>query len=210
MRFVKTFFCLLFVLVLSSNLFPHDFFAGLKIGPGITFAHGDDTDDLDPAAGMSLGLFGTYSPVRFFAVQAELNYELKSFSFKADILGGTLITRQDLHYFSIPLITKGNFSVSRLLIHPYFGLNFSFLMKAKGHAQYDGALGNYKEKDTNTDNFEVFDLGILFGAETFIKVTDHFFVAFDLRFNIGVLEIIEDADVFNGAFYVLFGAVYKF
>ncbi|HOB71197.1 MAG TPA: outer membrane beta-barrel protein [bacterium] len=205
------------ILVFSVNLSASDFYAGAKIGPGAAFGYGDDADDLDfdPAAGMSFGLFGTYVPIKFLAVQAELNYELKGFSknSNAEEMEITIIGRgrQYLHYFSIPLIVKGDFIVSRFNIQPYFGLNFSFLMSAKIHIEYEISIWGDGERDnTNTDDYEVFDLGILFGTEAFIKITDHIFVTADLRFDLGVLEIIDDAEMFNGTFLALFGAAYRF
>lgn len=46
------------VAVFSVNISASDFYAGAKIGPSAAFVYGDDTDDIDPTAGMSLGLFG--------------------------------------------------------------------------------------------------------------------------------------------------------
>jgi hypothetical protein len=207
MKVPKVFIFILIAFILSFSLSAHDFFAGVKLGPGVAFVHGDDTDDLDPKGAISVGLFGTYSPIKYFAAQLELNYELKGFSWKED----SNQARQSLHYFSIPLIAKGVFPVSIVTIQPYFGLNFSFLMDANLKAESSGTiLGDVAVTNNNTDSFEVFDLGILFGGETFIKITDKFYITADLRFNIGVLEIVEDADIFNGTFHVLAGVAYKF
>jgi hypothetical protein len=216
MRFYQVIVFIAFIFLYSINLQAYDLFAGAKIGPGAAFGYGDDADDLelDPAAGMSFGLFGTYSPIKFLAVQAELNYELKGYSmdFETDVMGITVTGkgRQFLHYFSIPVMVKGFFPVLIVTIQPYFGLNFSFLMSAKTHSEYKSSLGGDSESETNTDDYETFDLGILFGAETFIRITDHIFITADLRFDIGVLEVIDDADLFNGTFLALFGAAYKF
>lgn len=195
------------VFLFWGNLFAEgstkgEFYLGAKIGPGAAFVHGDDTDDLDPAAGMSLGFFGTYQIIKFVGIQAELNYELKGFS----INGAGTDQRQFLNYFSIPVMAKGFFPVSIVTIQPYFGFNFSFLMTAKAKGEF---LGATVEK-SNTDNYEVFDLGILFGTEAFIKITDHIFVTADLRFDIGVLQVVEDVEISNGTFLALFGAAYKF
>lgn len=194
------------VFLFSGNLFAEgstkgEFFAGTKIGPGAVFVYGDDAEDLDSAAGMSLGVFGTYQIIKFVGIQAELNYELKGFS--EDVVGDR---RQFLNYFSIPIMAKGFFPVSIVTIQPYFGFNFSFLMSAKAKGEFLGAT----VEESNTDIYEVFDLGILFGSEVFIKITDHIFVTADLRFDLGVLEVVEDDEMFNGAFYALFGAAYKF
>ncbi|HSW59929.1 MAG TPA: outer membrane beta-barrel protein [bacterium] len=196
------------ILVFSVNLPASDFYLGAKIGPGAAFMYGDNVgDDVDPAAGMSLGLFGTYQIIKFIGIQAELNYELKGFSGKEE----DTKARQFLHYFSIPVMAKGFFPVSIVTIQPYFGLNFSFLMNAKMKMKSSGTiLGDVEIENENTDDFEVFDLGILFGTEAFIKITDHIFVTADLRFDLGVLEVVDDAEIFNGTFLALFGVAFKF
>ena len=70
---------ILVAVFLCGGLSALDIYAGAKIGPGAVFVYGDDTDDIDPAAGMSIGVFGMFSPMKFFAVQAEFNYEMKGF-----------------------------------------------------------------------------------------------------------------------------------
>lgn len=196
------------VAVFSVNISASDFYAGAKIGPGVAFMYGDDVnDDVDPAAGMSLGLFGTYQIIKLVGIQAQLNYELKGFSGKDD----NTKARQFMHYFSIPIMAKGFFPVSIVTIQPYFGLNFSFLMNAKMKMESSGTiLGDVEIENENTDDFEVFDLGILFGTEAFIKITDHIFITADLRFDLGVLEVVDGKEAFNGTFLALFGAAYKF
>lgn len=210
MKFKQFFVIYTAILFFSGSLLAADFFAGAKIGPGAAFVYGDDTDDYDSTAGMSMGVFGTYSPIKFFAVQTEINYEMKGYSHRDDSFAGSSKVRYHLNYFSIPIMAKGFFPISRLLIQPYLGLNFSFLMNANYKGKYDGTFGNYTVEKRNTDDYEVFDLGILFGAETFIRITEHIFVTADLRFNIGVLEVVDDNETFNGTFYALFGAAYKF
>ncbi|HPS30318.1 MAG TPA: outer membrane beta-barrel protein [bacterium] len=195
------------VFLFSGNLFAEgstkgEFYAGAKIGPGAAFVYGDDADELDPAAGMSLGVFGTYRIIKFVGIQAEINYELKGFS--VDVAGAD--QRQFLHYFSIPIMAKGFFPVSIVTIQPYFGFNISLLMSAKAKGEFLGAT----IEESNPEDYEVFDLGILFGTEAFIKITDHIFITADLRFDLGVLEAAENAELYNGTFYALFGAAYKF
>lgn len=108
-------------------------------------------------------------------------------------------------------MAKGFFPVSIVTIQPYFGLNFSFLMNAKMKMESSGTiLGDVEIENENTDDFEVFDLGILFGTEAFIKITDHIFITADLRFDLGVLEVVDGKEAFNGTFLALFGAAYKF
>jgi len=203
---------LLVAVLLCGSLSALDFYAGAKIGPGAVFVYGDDTDDYDTAAGMSLGVYGMFSPMKFFAVQAEFNYEMKGASGELDYGVATASGRQYLHYLSIPVIAKAVLPVKIVTVMPYAGLNFSFLANAnyKGTTTIFGVDSNYE--DDNKDDFETFDMGVLFGAEAFISVTKNIFVSADLRFELSFLAIDDgrDSDVYNGTFYALFGAGYKF
>jgi len=199
----------LVVLVLfCGSLSAGDFYAGAKIGPGAVFVYGDDTDDADPAAGMSFGVFGMFSPMKFFAVQAEFNYEMKGFSLD----GSGVDARQYLHYFSIPFIAKAVIPVAIVSIQPYAGLNFSFLANAnyKGTVTVFGVTATQEEN--NKGDYAIFDMGVLFGAEAFISVTKNIFISADLRFELNFLAIDDgrDSDAYNGTFYALFGVGYKF
>jgi hypothetical protein len=205
---VRSLMFLVVLVLFCGSLSAGDFYAGAKIGPGAVFVYGDDTDDLDPAAGMSLGVFGMFSPMKFFAVQAEFNYEMKGSSLDA----GGVEARQYLHYFSIPVIAKAVVPVSILSVQPYAGFNFSFLANAnyKGTTTVFGITATQEEN--NKGDFAIFDMGVLFGAEAFFNVTKNIFVSADLRFELSFLAIDDgrDAEAYNGTFYALFGAGYKF
>lgn len=196
------------VFLFSGSLIASDFYLGGKIGPGAAFVYGDDTDDIDPAAGMSLGVYGMFVPMKFFAVQAEFNYEMKGFSFEAN----NVEARQYLHYLSIPVLAKAIIPVKILVVQPYAGLNFSFLANAnyKGTGTAFGATIT-QEKD-NKDTYAIFDMGVLFGGEVFFNITKNIFISADLRFELNFLRIDDgrDAKMYNGTFYALFGAGYKF
>lgn len=203
---MKLYVILLLVLLFSWNLSASDFYIGGKIGPGVSFVYGDDTDNIDPAAGMSLGFFGLYSPIKFFALQAEFNYEMKGFSLNTN----NLDARQYLHYISFPVVAKGMFPVSIVTIQPYLGLNFSFLGNATYKATVQTALGSLTQSKSNKDDYQIFDMGVLFGAEIFITINKHVFLTVDLRFEVNFIKSIEDTDIYNGATQVLVGAGYKF
>ncbi len=205
---------LLAAVLLCGSLSALDISAGGKIGPGPVFLYGDDADDYDPAGGLSLGIYGMFSPIKYFAVQAEFNYEFKGASGEMVIANGAITAegRQHLHYLSVPLIAKGLFPVKIVTIQPYAGFNFSFLVDARIKGETN-VLGTKTETDErNRDDLAVFDFGILFGAETFIHINKNIYVSADVRMNISFLALDEDRDVnmYNGAFYILLGAGYKF
>ncbi len=197
---------LLLLLACSWSLSASEFYAGAKIGPSVSFVYGDDTDDIDPTAGMSFGLFGTYSPVKFFALQAEFNYELKGFSLNESVNAISIDSKQYLHYISFPVVAKGMFPVSIVTIQPYLGLNFSFLANAK----YKATANTFTQTKNNKDTFQPFDMGVLLGVEAFFAITKHFFISADLRFELNFIKAVEDSNFYNGAFQILAGAGYKF
>lgn len=199
-------FLVLFALLASSTLFaeeakdPNGFFAGAKIGPGAAFVLGKGADGTEAAVGMGLSLMGMYRLMDYLAFQAEIGYEMKGYGVKdAD-------ARAFLHYFSVPLLVKGAFDVSPISIQPYGGLDFSFLMK--------GEASNSVVDVDITDSCDIFDLGIIFGAEVFYEVVDNLFITGDLRLGFGFLGVAKDvpyADNFtNGNFNAMFGVAYKF
>ncbi|HSA33007.1 MAG TPA: outer membrane beta-barrel protein [bacterium] len=206
---MREFFVSAFVLcaLLCSNALlaeeekdPKGFFAGAKIGPGAAFVLGEGARGTEAAVGMGLSLSAMYRFMDYLAFQAELGYEMKGYGVK------DMDARGILHYFSVPLLLKGVFDVSPILIQPYGGLDLSILMKAT-------ASGSGVEVDI-TDSLDIFDLGIIFGAEVFYEVVDNLFVTGDLRFGFGFLGVAKDvpyADNFtNGNFNALFGIAYKF
>lgn len=203
---------LLVAVLLCGSLSALDIYAGGKIGPGVAFVYGDDTDDYDPMAGMSLGVYGMFAPIKYFAVQAEFNYEMKGYSGEIGNNLGAVEGRQWLHYLSVPLIAKAVIPVKILVVQPYMGFNFSFLVNANYKYEANSIIGNLIREDDNKDGFEIFDMGVLLGGELFFNITKQFFISTDLRFELNFLRIDEDrnTDKYNGAFYALFGAGYKF
>ena len=102
--------------------------------------------------------------------------------------------------------------VKIVTIQPYVGLNFSFLANANYKAEASSAFGAITQEKDNKSDFETFDFGVLFGGDIFFNITKNIFVSADIRFELNFLRIDKgrDDDIFNGTFYALFGAGYKF
>lgn len=208
---------IIFVLcfVFSNVLFAENIFIGAKLGPGAVYALGKDSDDLDAAFGMAAGVFGMYRLMDYFAIQAELMYEMKGYGSTSTAQDGSKQTnRLTLNYFSVPVIAKGVFDVSPVLIQPYAGLNFSFLMSA----DISASAGGYDISIDATDQCSLFDLGVIGGAEFYFEVMDHLYITADVRLEFGFLTTVDHVDapnavipkIYNSAFYALVGAAYQF
>ncbi len=185
-------------------------FIGGKIGPSAALVLGEDTDDLDAAPGMAVGAVFKIILMENLALQAELLYEMKGFSFDQNVpLVGDYHVRQYLHYLTLPFVVKGVFEIEPVSIEPYAGLALSLLLAADGVA----TSGNQEQSESNTGDFNAIDLGVVFGGEVLFEVADSFYVTGDIRFAFGFLDIIDgpnDNGVYNFAASFLLGVAYQF
>lgn len=83
---------------------------GAKAGGGFSQAHGDDasSDVTNTLAGFHAGFIGSYEFVSRLAVQAELLYEQKGFTYDGYPINQTeaLVDDHRLHYLTLPLLLK--------------------------------------------------------------------------------------------------------
>lgn len=186
------------------------FYLGGKIGPSAVLVLGEDTDNLDAAPGMAMGVMFKVTLLEYLALQGELLYEMKGFSFDQAVpLIGDLHVRQYLHYLTLPIIAKGHFNIEPVSIEPYAGLALSILVAAEGVA----TSGNQEQSEGNTGDYNAVDLGVVFGGEAWFEVVDRIYLTGDIRFNFGIIDIIDgpnDNGVYNCAIQFLLGAGYRF
>ena len=125
----KTLLLLLFIL--SSSYFANAQFVryGAKAGIGFTRVYGDDGNSnvINSLPGFHLGLIGSYEFVSKLALQAELLYEQKGFTYDGFPINPNevLIDDQRLHYITLPLMLKIQKGGLFAEAGPYAGYLFS-------------------------------------------------------------------------------------
>lgn len=184
-------------------------FIGGKIGPSAVLTLGPDSDNLDAAPGMGLGVVFKMILMENLALQAEVLYEMKGFSFDQNVpLVVDLHVRQYLHYLTLPFVVKGVFEIEPVSIEPYAGLALSLLVDAEGVA----TSGNQEQSEGNTGDYNAIDLGVVFGGEVWFEVVDSFYLTGDIRFAFGFIDIVDGSNdgLYNFAASFLIGAAYEF
>jgi hypothetical protein len=159
---------------------------GLKLGFGIaniSTEYQELNDFLDSRMGFSGGVFLTYRLNRQFAVQPEILYVTKGaekdfFFFNAHL---------NLDYFEIPVLLKFDFMPDGKF-HPnlFAGPALDVLLASKFHII--GEAYDIKEYTTSTD------FGLVFGGGV-----DYKRVTFDIRYTLGLTNIVDAADKINEA-----------
>lgn len=103
---------LLLLLMFTTSQLPQAQFArfGAKAGGGLTRAYGDNASSnvINSLAGFHAGFIGSYEFASRLALQAELLYEQKGFTYDGYPISQTeaLIDDHRLHYVTLPLMLK--------------------------------------------------------------------------------------------------------
>ncbi|MEJ8804530.1 porin family protein [Pontibacter sp. H249] len=178
----KTFLLLLFIL-LTAQLAQAQFARfGAKAGAGFTRAYGDDgsTDVTNSLAGFHGGFIGSYEFVSRLAVQAELLYEQKGFTYDGYPINATeaLVDDHRLHYITLPLMLKiqkgGLFAQGG----PYLGYllaetaKVNIIDRAEANQPEPTILADYP---LSIDDFERWDYGYTVGLG--IQLDSGFFMS---------------------------------
>jgi len=196
------------VFAISANLLPAETlsFVGLNLGPGAAMVYDDGAEGTDPTVGFAVGPFYAVR-AGYFGFQSQVMYEMKGFAVEGE--EEDITVTQYLHYLSLPLLVKLSFEVGPVLIEPYIGTDLSVLLDASAKASDSGV----EAEASNTNAFNIFDLGFIAGIDSFISLTEEWYLTLDLRTVTGILSIPKDEQVMdtrNFAFYGLIGVAYKF
>lgn len=156
---------------------------GAKAGLNIATLSGDDIDDVGSRTAFHIGLIGEIMLTEKFAVQPEVLYSAQGA--KEDDL------TYKLDYVAIPVMAK-YFVTPGLSLEAGPQIAFNTLSEI----EFDG-------ESEDLDEIEGMDFGLGFGLGY------QFMNAFvQARYNMGLTEIVEDADAKNSVFQISVG--YKF
>ncbi|WP_439880436.1 porin family protein [Pontibacter sp. MBLB2868] len=179
----KTLF--VFLLILAPVIVTHAQFArfGAKVGGGFTSVKGDDasSDFTNYLAGFHGGFIGSYEFVSKLAVQAELEYDQKGFTYDNYPLSPTeaLVDDHRLHYLTLPLQLKLQKGGLFVLGGPYVGYlvaegtKVRILDSATLEDPEPVELGKYP---LHISDFERWDYGYTVGLG--IELDNGFFMSF--------------------------------
>jgi hypothetical protein len=144
---------------------------GAKAGGGFTKAHGDDasSDLTNQLFGFHGGFVGSYSFISKLAIQTELLYEQKGFTYDGYPINQDELLADDhrLHYVTLPVMLKVQGSGLFAEAGPYLGLLVAENTKVKRVEQssFNGPnpviLGDYP---LSLDDFNRWDYGYTIGV----------------------------------------------
>lgn len=171
------------VLLLAGAVNAQTLNFGAKAGVNFATLTGDDVDNIDSRTGFHLGLIGEVMLTDRFAVQPEVLYSAQG----AEADGATW----KLDYVAIPIMAK-YFVTNGLSLEagPQISFNTTSEVEADGESV---ELDDVKTTDIG--------LGVGLGYE-FMKIF------LQARYNMGLVDVVEDADVRNSVFQISVG--YKF
>ncbi len=203
----KSLFILLVVLISTTSLSQVKF--GVKSGLNIANATSDDFEDCDYKTGLSVGLFAKFELSDKFAFQPELLYSMQgwkysesrtviygygdSYSWEVTYYSNEATIKLD--YINIPLLLK-YYLTEGLTINA--GPQLGYLVSAKIELKEDNESYELDIKD----EYKKIDLGFNVGLAYELD----FGLGFDLRYNIGLLNV-PDYDETDGKNRVLQFAV---
>ncbi len=192
---------------MTGLLSAQSFAPGVKAGFDLATLYGDDMPkDRSLLGGLTSGFFFRLNFSKFIGLQPELLYAQKGM----DTETGDLTYKTRLHYLEIPVQCMlsapwGDMMTPYISVGPYAGV----LIEARYREYEDGAESR---KDITTDLYSRADFGVSAGFGSAFDV-DFGDVVLDFRFNIGLIDIMEDGDDVlprnNFSFAMTLGYVFK-
>lgn len=177
---------------------------GGKAGGGFTIAHGNDasSDYMNYFTGFHAGPIVSYEFVSRLAVQAELLYDQKGFTYDAHAVNSSVTANGDLrlHYAELPLLLKIQYGGLFAEAGPYAG----YLIDTSSDINFSttGVNPDAGQPITyHSDNINRFDYGYTAGIG--IMLDNGFFMSF--RNTGGFRSFSKDLDQRNFGFRLSFG-----
>jgi hypothetical protein len=163
---------------------------GIEGGPGLSIIYaktGMYSDSRFSIGGFS-GVFFQDNFNQIFALKTGINYERKStqVQYSSDQLpqGGKLYYNFD--YLSIPVLFKVS-AGHKVQFFANTGPCFSYMLDQS--IDYKPQNGKPYKVGSELISYKTFDLGLIFGLGLLIPVHNRFLISFELRDNLGLLNI---------------------
>lgn len=186
----------------TPNVTTSQWSIGPKVGMNVAHFWGSDvSDNAHPRVGEQIGLFVTWSNDRWYAVTGELLYTSKGSRYRSDLpFFEDPKTVTKMSYIEMPILFRA-FLIKEGMVRPHLsaGPSLGFLVMA-----------NTKGVDPATDARSFYsdarkvDVGMNFGGGVNIKVKK-IWINPELRYNLGLVNVMDDVSARNGAFTVSVG-----
>jgi len=160
---------------------------GIKGGVLLSTITGDEAiDQFAKKLGAQFGVTGAYYFIPKLSVRGELNYELKGAKFANHEM------KMDLHYASLPIYAKFNFTEDPE-IYIYGGGYASYLLAAKTSGTYEVIIGedfiNYPINENIINNLNKLDIGFIAGAGVQGRFNRWMDIFIDIRYTQGFMDL---------------------
>jgi len=161
---------------------------GVKIGLNLAKGTGDDLPDNSKMLPVfAAGGYITYAFNDLFAVQPEIQFNMKGNKNDVDVLGETYKVKTKLSYIEIPILAKVMLSgTDKLKPSFYAGPQFSFLLSASESVDPEP-----EDHDSDVkDDYKSSDFGLIGGIGVDYLIGSHT-LTFDLRYDVGLANIAD-------------------
>ena len=171
---------------------------GLRAGVNLSSYNGKNASG-GTKLGFHGGLMMMYELHPMLTLQPELLYTQRGA--KKD--SGSVTWSQTQHYAELPILLKLNLSAGDILVQPYAGPEFRYMLSGKRTAKVAGV-----ETTSDIKNMNDFDFGVGLGADI---IYNNFL--FGARYSIGMSNIYEksggsQSDIKNNAIMINLGVLY--
>lgn len=166
---------------------------------GINFANfrGDGVGSTDARTFGKFGIFAEYNIGDYFAIQPEVNYDVRGAKSKVTDPG----VRYRLSYIEVPVMFKGIYK-NDSGVAPYIsaGPGIAFKVDDKYQQTINGVKtdGKIKDMEGMKPNDAIFDLN--FGAGVQVG-----YINIGGRYNLGLTDLIKNTDTKNSTFSIVLG-----
>lgn len=170
---------------------------GPKAGVNLSHRWGSDHSDLEnPRLAGQFGIFTTWSNDSWFAVSGELLYSAKGSRFKSTSPFGDVKGAFRMDYIEMPILFRV-FFVQEGAIRPHVSLGPSWGILVLAHSKplepIKGSANSFY------DNSNKIDVGVNFGGGVNIRISEGMWLTPELRYNLGLINALDYANVKNGA-----------
>lgn len=176
---------LLMTMLLSTTAFSQNLSIGPKVGFLSSTPAGDDVPaDIESISGFTGGIFLKYSTGNVFAIQPEILYTRKGGYYSEGLFSYEL----NVDYLEIPLLLKAQIPVGEA-VFPFLYVGPYAAFELNNREQGDFFFVDYESTAAIRD----FDAGAVLGAGLDVEL-EKFFLGFDARYGIGMVNIYEPDD----------------
>ena len=197
---MKTSHLLISLLLYSTITFGQNskFALGIEGGPSMVNLYGNELlkSCYQPTVGFTTGIFAQINLKNHLSLRTNISYERKGSEYNSEVYfepqtspeGNIvrLIGHLKFNYLTMPILIQ--LSIGKKVnyfanVGPYWGYLFSVVSVWEESKSFSGG------KETHTNSFKRFDLGISSGLGVSVPIKEHLLIVIELRNNIGLFDV---------------------